>query len=396
MLTWPQVLLTRAWISAGKLTCGAVAGIAMLFGFLWQCTTVAVNYHGEFTALYCIGSAAPLPPKLKTAYRFQSSTGFDGQFYLLIAMDPLFRRGTGAYVDEPDLRYRRILLPALAYALGFGYPGAIIYTYLLVNLGFLFLGTFWMSKQATLFSRHPAWGWLFLAVPAVLISLDRQTVDMALTALSIGTGYAWRTKQWKMLFVLLPLVCLVRETGLLIVGAFLLVFLFQRHWQHAAFTLIGMVPFLGWSWCVGSHFPLTVREWIPTNAYAWTIHALLHPKQLPFSRGIRTLVECFDVLALIGFLLGCILSAWLCIRERGKMPAILSSILFAGLGIYLFSLNDWMHVYDYGRIASPMAACLLAERSSAGWLHLAPSFLMTSRVVVQLVPQALHAIGISL
>jgi hypothetical protein len=374
-------------------TCAGVAGLAVLFGFACQALTVARNYHGDWTGLYCIGATRPAPSEMSGMYRFPESRGFDGQMYLMIALDPLFRHGNAAYVDEPALRYRRILLPATANIVALGNARAIVYSYILVNLGFLFLGAWWLSMSAVLNGRHPAWGWMFLAVPGVLISLDRQTVDMALTALALGAMYAWQTKRWRLLFVLLPLLCLVRETGLVIVGGFLLAFLFQRRWKYAALCVLATAPFIVWSWVVDLHFPPMLREWLTTNPFAWTIHALLHPPLLPFSTGVRNLVECIDLLALSGFLMGAAISLRACIRTRWTSGPMLSSALIAALCVYLFSLDEWTHVYDYGRIASPMAALLMTD-STSGWLRYLPSVLMSSRVIVQLAPQALRVMGV--
>jgi hypothetical protein len=375
---------------------GAVACFAVLLAFGWQLFTVTRNYHGDWTALYCIGGARPLPPPLRDAYRFRGSTGFDGQAYLMIALDPLFRNDHSSYVDEAALRYRRILLPGLAFITGLGDPRLIVYTYILVNLGFLFLGTWWMSELTAVQFGHPAWGLLFLAVPSVPISLDRQTVDMALTALVLGAAYAWRTERWPLLFLLLPLVSLARETGVLVVGGFILAFLLQRQWKRAAWCLAGMAPFLAWSWWGGLHLPLLLREWLPVHPYAASMHTLLHPPVLPFSDTIRFLVECFDLAALAGFVLGVMLSVRTCMRARAYSGPMLSSLLIAGLCAYLFSLDEWMHVYDYGRIASPMAALIIAERASFGRLCCLPAILMTCRVIVQIAPQVFSFAGVHL
>ena len=61
------------------------------------------------------------------------------------------------------------------------------------------------------------------------------------------------------------------------------------------------------------------------------------------------------------------------------------------LCVYLFALNgDWTHVYDYGRLASPMAALLITEDFLAGnFFAVLPAAFMTARVCVQLAPQIL-------
>jgi hypothetical protein len=387
----------RTFGAAAAQSCFCFGILALACGFLWEYVTVERNYGGNWTALFCIADGARLPPELDSAYRFRGSTGFDGQYYYVMALDPAFRQGTVSYIDYPGLRYHRILLPALAHLLALGRPGRLPFTYLFANLGFLFLGAWWMSKHAVLSSRHPAWGLLFLLIPAVPISLDRQTVDLAFTALALGSGYAWRTERWHLLAVLIGLSCLVRETGLVLLVGFLIGFLRRRDWRGSALLLASTLPFWAWTWYVNSSFPLLVAQnWIPSpHPYVKTIQALLHAPAIPYPPAIRMLVWSFDLLAIFGFLLGCFLSVRVWRREPCSSSPLLSGLLFAGLSIYLFSLDDdWTHVYDYGRIASPTAAFLLTERFLKGSaVALLPAAFMTARVAVQLSPQLLHTIA---
>jgi hypothetical protein len=58
-------------------------------GLLWQYTTVHRNYHGNWTALFCVGGLGDFPDLPgENVYRFANSRGFDGQYYYLIAHDP--------------------------------------------------------------------------------------------------------------------------------------------------------------------------------------------------------------------------------------------------------------------------------------------------------------------
>ena len=86
----------------------------------------------------------------------------------------------------PPLRYRRILVPALAWALALGRDSAIHAAYLAVILGFVFLGVYWLARAIESRGRHPAWGLMFVIMPASLVSMDRMTVDVALAALTAG------------------------------------------------------------------------------------------------------------------------------------------------------------------------------------------------------------------
>ena len=161
---------------------------AVLGMWLWQFATVHFNYGGNWTALFYTAPDWPRPAFLasENLYTFPGSLGYDGQMYHFIAHDPLMRRGAVAAMDDPALRYRRILVPALAWAVALGRDSAIHAAYLAVILGFVFLGVYWLARAMLIQGRHPAWGLMFVLMPATLVSMDRMTVDVALAALTAG------------------------------------------------------------------------------------------------------------------------------------------------------------------------------------------------------------------
>lgn len=64
-----------------------------------------------------------------------ASSGYDGQFYAQIALDPLLRDAEFArIIDAPAYRARRILVPATAATLGFGSPWWTLQAYALINV----------------------------------------------------------------------------------------------------------------------------------------------------------------------------------------------------------------------------------------------------------------------
>lgn len=68
-------------------------------------------------------------------YTHASSTGYDGQFYAQIAVDPLLRDpGLDVAIDSPPHRARRILFCWTAYVLGLGRPAWVLKAYALQNV----------------------------------------------------------------------------------------------------------------------------------------------------------------------------------------------------------------------------------------------------------------------
>ena len=141
--------------------------------------------------------------------------------YHYIAHDPWITRGAVTAMDDPALRYRRILVPALAWALALGRDSAIHAAYFAVILGFVFLGVYWLARAMLIQGRHPAWGLMFVLMPAALVSMDRMTVDVALAALTVGFVLYSSDEgpRWKLLLIL-ACAALARETGLLLTAGY--------------------------------------------------------------------------------------------------------------------------------------------------------------------------------
>ena len=76
------------------------------------------------------------------------SSGYDGQFYAQVALDPLLRNpGTGAALDVPAYRARRILVPAIATIIGMGNPWPVLQAYALLNV-VCWLVLAWLLRRA--------------------------------------------------------------------------------------------------------------------------------------------------------------------------------------------------------------------------------------------------------
>jgi hypothetical protein len=201
----------------GKRRSLACATLAVTIVFTWQLLGVRYNYGGNWTGLFCIGERSVTPPSLSdlSLYRFPQSPGYDGQFYYFIAQDPFLKADSAQYVDNPPLRWRRILLPALARLLAMGRRHLVARSYIGFVLASAFLGTYWLSRLCQSFGYDALWALCFLMIPGVAVSLDRMTVDILLVALCMAFGlYGAVAPSWRIYPVLL-FAPLVRETGLI-------------------------------------------------------------------------------------------------------------------------------------------------------------------------------------
>jgi hypothetical protein len=115
----------------------------------------------------------------------KNGSGYDGQFYYFMAVDPVHAR---YYMDQPSYRYARPLYPMLARLLALGQVSWIPYTLILVNwlaiAGAAFLIAAWLV-------RHGVSAWLALiyaAYPGLIIGLQwdlTEPLSYALVALGV-------------------------------------------------------------------------------------------------------------------------------------------------------------------------------------------------------------------
>ena len=343
----------------------AVLALATVLAiWCWQFATVHFNYGGNWTALFCINPDWPrpafaVPEKL---YTFPGS-GYDGQQYHLIAHDPWMGRGAVAAMDDPPLRYRRILVPALAWTLALGRDSAVDFTYIAVVLGFVFLGVYWLARAMELRGRHPAWGLMFALMPGVLVSMDRMTVDIGLAALTAGF-VLYSESKWNLLPIL---VCaaLTRETGFLLTAGYGVFLLSRRRFGDLIWAALTAVPAMIWYAYVRSHAPpepaSAFGSFVPLGGW---IERVAHPFAYNLPHWPALAATELDYVALMGVALMLGHAVWLAWSRRwsARTAAI---YIFAAAIIFIGSRSVWEDAFGYGRVVTPLMILLAAEDSVA-------------------------------
>ena len=350
---------------ASRVRCAAFALVCALCLFLWQALTVHYNYSGNWTGLFCTGALYAPPPLPEKLYIFPNSVGYDGQAYHYIAHDPFFLRGFARNIDSPRLRYRRILVPALAFLLAGGQDRAIDVAYMSVVLGFVLLGAYWLGRFGTLNGYGPWLGLAFALVPAVLVSIDRLTVDVALAACC--AGFALYSRQWApwKLYGVLVAAALSRETGLLLVAAGVLWLLVERRARPAILFATAALPAAGWYLFVDLHTAPT-RFWFLTPVLlSGLLGRAFNPEVPAASSAIRFLATALDLLALAG-IAGAL--AWAALRaiRRVLTPLTVAIFLFALLALFLAPGDLWSDVYSFGRTLTPLLLLCALDGLSEG------------------------------
>lgn len=343
----------------------AILALAAVLGiWLWQFATVHFNYGGNWTALFSIAPDWPRPAFLtsENLYTFPGSLGYDGQMYHLIAHDPWMTRGAVAAMDDPALRYRRILLPALAWALALGRDSAIHAAYFSVILGFVFLGVYWLARVMVLQGRHPAWGLMFVLMPAVLVSMDRMTVDVALAALTVGF-VLFCDSRWKLLPIL-ACAALTRETGLLLTAGSCLFLLSRRRFADLFWAAGSTLPAIFWYVYVSGRIPSgptsTPADIASPIPLAGWIERVVHPEVYVLPRWQALAAVELDYVALAGIALMLGHAAWLAWSRRWNARAA-AIYVFAAAVVLIRSRSVWEDAFSYGRVVTPLMVLLAAE-----------------------------------
>ena len=371
----------------GRLRPLVCAVFAVVLAASWQALTVRYDYGGNWTGLFCTGTKLPTPPSLAAEHIYQFPTnpdGYDGQYYHYVAHDPLLSHGLDHYIDAPRLRYRRILVPALAYLGAVGQAPYIDASYIAVNLLFLLAGVYWLGRYMGICGIHPAWSLLFLLVPATVVSLDRLTVDLALAALCVGFALYVQEDRLRKLYLILVLAPMARETGLLLIAAYVLAELSERHFRRAVLFATSALAALGWFAFIHSRTVTHhVRGWFTAAPLAGLFGQVLHPVHTPSAPGAAFALTVLDEVALAGTLLAFIISFWL-MRQKWSR-ALKFAVLLMALSALNFGQLFWIEAYSFGRVLSPLLVLLaLFACWSRSWVALLPLAMVAPRAALEI------------
>ncbi len=365
----------------------------------WQALTVHFNYRGDWDALFYTGSEMSLPTEIawEDIYQFPDSRGYDGAFYHVIAHDPLMRRGYMNYVDNPGLRWRRILVPGLARLAALNDGERVDSAYISMVDLFLCLGVYWTARYVASLGRHPAWGLAFLLVPAAMTSFDRMTVDGALAALCAGFALYTTGNAPKRLYAVLVLAPLARETGMALAAGWCLFQLLRGQWKRAAVFATAALPAVCWFLYVRARTGPDQTPWASWIPFDGIVERTLHPVQFALTSRWLKEAAILDYVALAGVWLALGIAAWWLVRKN--ISALTCSMwVFAAGALFLAYADIWSESYSFSRTQSPLLMCAGLEGMRAGrWWQLAPLVLAAPRILLQLNPQwraILHGIRI--
>lgn len=367
-----------------------VGAIAVLFCAVYVAINVKWNYGGNVTGLFYTAVQAPLPAEMETepTWRTKDVKGYDAQFYHVMAHDPLILKNFEQYVDNPRLRWRRIFVPGLAAMIG-GAGADIHWAYVAIEFGFLFLGTWWLSLYALSVGLHPLFGLAFLAVPAVLVSIDRMTVDLVLAALIVGLVLS---KGPVPVYCILCIAPVVRESGMMLVVGWVAWSLWHRRWKSAVIGCLCALPALGWWAYVHSRTSVDGTGWMARYPFSGLIDRTMTIAKEPPGAGWMRAAGLAEYLALAGIWVAIGCGVWLVWRRRMGLMEV-TAIGFVAFASLLGKYDIWDSAYATGRTMSPLLVLLvmmgLRDRQI---IYFVPVLMILPRIALQYQAQVTMAI----
>jgi hypothetical protein len=235
------------WIAATLFAALVLAKFSPQTGF-----TSLIRF-GESWQERRLSALQPLP----VATVFDSS-GYDGQFYAQIALDPLLRDPTlPAALDAPTYRARRILTPAIAALTGLGNPWWTLQAYALLNIFCWFALGWLLYRQIEPGSGQAFARWVGCMFSlGVLDSVRQSLVDLPALLLLVLATTAFTQARSVGSTLWLALANLTKETSLL--GSFALLAdrsLRPFPWRRASIALLAAaLPIALWSLYVQQRF----------------------------------------------------------------------------------------------------------------------------------------------
>ena len=255
-----------------------VGVLAALLALLVWALVVFGKYGGNPTGLARIGDRMPLSPRLQgqELVVLQGKRGNDGQQFLALALDPLQSDpATTAAVDNPIYRGKRLLYPLLAWLLGLGQPGLIVWTLGLLNVACIGLAAAMVARWAQLEQRSPQWGLAVLALPGFWVTLSLDTADLLATSLMLAAAVAWRQGQTLQASSRLAAALLSRETALLAWAATGLAALRERRWRALLPLALAPLPLLVWMRSLNARFAAVADGALAGLHFTWPLAGVL-------------------------------------------------------------------------------------------------------------------------
>lgn len=354
-------MLHRVVTPKGPLLLALVAGAAVLG---WQEAQVRWWYSGNRSGLFQTAASTVLPAEL-AGTTLRSAKPYDGQWYRLVAHDPWALHGWQHFVDDPALRYRRILVPALVWALS-----ASDLMFQIVLAGFTALGVSASSVWLQSRGHNPFWSLSFLLLPGVVVGMRWMTLDVASYGLAAAALAAWERRLWRWCWAAVAAACLARDLGFLVCAAVVCAAAVARQWQRAWWFAAAALPAVAWYAVVEWRLPpiTPAGQVVPRWTFHWPV---LGAVDAVLNRQLLGPHPDFPLLSLpermtVAAYLAALAAAFLWVRRQWTDPAVWMVFSFVLVFFAASSRGYWNDALSHPRAFTPWLALLAVLGIEAG------------------------------
>lgn len=196
------------------LVLGIVSVVYLLF------ITARLSTHG-YDASYFVTAGDKfcnlylVPKNLRV---INKSSGYDGQFYYRLALNPFTSTPTefGVTFDSPSFRQQRIVYPFLVWVLSMGSVDRVPTMLILVNYLALCLMGWIGGAYAQSLKQHALWGIVLPLYPGFLLTLSRDLTEIVEVDFLLAGLLLIRRGRHLLATLLVTLAVLTKETSLLV------------------------------------------------------------------------------------------------------------------------------------------------------------------------------------
>jgi hypothetical protein len=195
-----------------------VAALSGIGATVFVVARLVVVAHGNASVFIVVGSAHVSASSLPRGVAVTRGSGYDGQFYYRLALDParLVRTAFGIRLDTFS-RLERIGYPVMAWLMAAGRRSVVPETLIVTNvvgLGALGLGGGLLARQS---GRHALWGLTLAGYWGYLWSAGRDLTEITAAALLVLGLVAYRADRSLLAGILLLGAVLTKETAAYVV-----------------------------------------------------------------------------------------------------------------------------------------------------------------------------------
>jgi len=347
----------------------------------------AYTYEGNITGFFHIGANRPISPYLlNQALVRRPSDGYDGQFFLNLALDPLLRHpDTVQALDHPQYRYRRIFYPLLGHVLGLGQPVLIPFVLVGLNAVAAILLTGLVGRELRAQDLSPWRSLLIFLVPGLWITIILSTADLLSTLFAVYAFMGYRQQRNCQVGLAIALACLTRETMLVEWLALTLSSIGDRRQRQFWVLLIALIPVLGWHLYGLYRLPKSTLE--VSGIFTLPLMGLWEKVTTVLDRG-WLIGNVFDGLAFLGLLLSLVATLGLVSdRDPANRPILICTWFYALL-VSCSRLAILEHSEAYSRVFMMVYLLTFLSRSPHSVLQnclvLIPTSLVCAKMALDL------------